>query len=147
MQDSILKTSAKRYVEARQALHELLAKNPEDLRALRVLVGSYAAQNQLKAAVAEVRDYAAKHSNSAGVQYFWGNLLLETGESRPSQTGTGRRQGAGSRLRAADLSLARIDLLQANWKDARSQLTTILSNKGENPLSSSMVGYAGGVFR
>jgi len=40
----------------------------------------------------------------------------------------------------AALSLAKIDLLQANWKDARSQLTTILSTNGENPLARQWLG-------
>lgn len=140
LQDSVLKISAKNYIEARRSLYELLAKSPENLRALRVLVGSYAAQNEMKAAVAEVQAYAAQHPKSGGVQYFWGNLLLETGDRTQAKQVLAAAKALDPGNTQADLSLARIDLLQANWKDARSQLTTILSSGSENPLARQWLG-------
>jgi tetratricopeptide (TPR) repeat protein len=140
LQDAILKITEKRYAEARHSLHEALGKRPEDARLLRALVGSYAAQNQVPSAVEEVRAFALQHPNSAAIQYFWGNLLIETGDRTKAKQALAAAKALDPEFAPADLSLARIDLLQANWKDARQELTTILSAKGENPLARQWLG-------
>jgi len=140
LQDAILKIDFKRYPEARQSLREILGKNPEDLRALRTLVGSYMAQNQLRVAVNEVRAYAVAHPKSADVQYFLGNLLLQTGDRTQAKQALATAKAINPNYAPADMSLAQIDLLESNWKDARQELTTILSTKGENPFARQWLG-------
>src|SRR5262249_11849374 len=39
-----------------------------------------------------------------------------------------------------DMSLAQIDLTQANWSDARQELTAILAKNGDNPLARKWMG-------
>jgi tetratricopeptide (TPR) repeat protein len=140
LQDAILKIGAKRYAEARQPLHEVMKKDPEDLRALRVLVSSYTAQNQQSAAVAEVRAQAAAHPKSANVQYFLGSLLLETGNRAQAKQAFAAAKAINPDYAPADMSLAQIDLLQSNWKDARQELSTILAKKAENTLARQWLG-------
>ena len=140
LQDSVLKIVTQRSVEARQSLHELLEKSPEDIRALRALVRSHVVQNQLRAGIAEVREYAAKHPNSAIIQYFWGSLLMETGEIAQAKKVLAASKALDPGYAPTDLSLAQIDLRGANWKDARNQLNTILATKGENPLAHQWLG-------
>jgi tetratricopeptide (TPR) repeat protein len=140
LQDAILKIGAKRYAEARQSLHEVMKKDPEDLRALRVLVSSYTAQNQLSAAVAEVRAQAAAHPKSADVQYFLGSLLLETGDRAQAKQAFTTAKAINPDYAPADMSLAQIDLLQSNWKDARQELNSILAKKAENTLARQWLG-------
>lgn len=129
-QDAYLKISEKHFDAARQSLHEALAKNPEDFRLLRLLVSSYANQNQLPAAVKEVQDYAAKNPKSGAIQYFLGNLLLHT--QAKDQAKQAFNAAKALNYARADLSLAQVDLLRANWGDARQELNTILSSKGED---------------
>ena len=133
LQDAVLKIAEKRYADARLSLHEALGKYPEDLRLLRVLVASYAAQNQVPKAVEDVRALVVRHPNSAALQYFLGNLLIETGDRAKAKQALAAAKKLDPEFAPADLSLARISLLQANWKDARQELTTILSAKGEDP--------------
>jgi len=132
LQDAVLKFSGKHYTEARQSVREALAKSPEDLRALRILVASYGAENQTHKAIADVRAYAAQHSESAAVQYFLGTLLLQAGDQTQAKQALAAAKAANPDYTPADLSLAQIDLLQSNWGDARRELTAILSAKGEN---------------
>ena len=140
LQDSVLKIVAKRHAEARQSVHEALVRDPEDMRALRILVGSYAAQNQVGAAVEEVRAFATQHPKSAKIQYFWGNLLLETGDRVQAKQALAAAKAADPDYTPTDLSLAQIDLLGANWTDARKQLTSILATKGEDALARKWLG-------
>lgn len=135
LQDAILKIDAKRYSEARQSLHELLGKNPEDVRALQALVRSYALQNQTRTAVDEVKAYAAAHSKSANVQYFLGDLLLQTGDKAGARQALAATKQIDPNYTPADLSLAQLDLLQSDWKDARPELNAILSKNGEDALA------------
>lgn len=133
LQDAILKLGEKRYGDVRALLHESLAKRPDDVRALQILVYSYAAQKQLPAAVNEVRQYAAQRPKSAPTQYFLGNLLFQTGDQVHARQAFAAAKSADPNYVAADLSLAQLDLTQAKWEDARKQLDTILSAKKENP--------------
>jgi len=135
LQDAILKIEAKQYAEARKSLHEVLKSNPNDLRALRFLVGSYTAQNQLHTAVEEVRAQAVANPKAVPLQYFFGNLLLETGDKAGARQAFDAAKSANPNYAPADMSVAQINLLQANWKDARQELDTILAAKGENPLA------------
>ena len=134
IQDGILRISERRFAEARVSLHEALLKAPQDVRVLRLLVTSYVAQKQLPAAVREVRDHAEKHPNSPDVQYFLGTLMVETGDLVHARKAFAAARAANPNYAPADLALARIELTQANWNNARQELSTILSSKKEeNP--------------
>jgi len=140
LQDAVLKISDKRYVEARQSLHEALGKNPEEFRALQLLVRSYVAQKQVSGAVGEIRTYAAEHPKSAAAQFFLGRLLIETGDRAGGQRAMSAAKALDPEFTRADLSLAQINLLQANWKDARQELDALLSTKGENSTARQWLG-------
>ena len=140
LQDGILKTEDKRYSEARQAAHEVLAKSPEDMRALRLLVRTYAVQNQMPAAVRDVREYAAQHPKSAQTQFFLGQLLKQTGDLAGARQVLSNAKALNSESAPMDLSLAQINLLQANWTDARQELNAILAAQGENPQARQWLG-------
>jgi len=140
LQDAVLKIRAKRFADGRVSLHELLAKNPEDLRAYQLLVASYRAQNQLPRAVDELKAYVGEHPKSADLQYLFGNVLLETGDKTQAKQVLTAAKALRPESTVADLSLAQIDLLQANWNDARRQLTLLLSSKGENAQAEQWLG-------
>jgi tetratricopeptide (TPR) repeat protein len=129
LQDAVLKMAVKRFAEARQPLEEALSKAPADLRLLRAVVGSYAAQNQTAAAVNIVRAHAEKHPESADVQFFLGNLLLESGKQAEAKRVFTSVKALNPHYVPADLELARINLRQSNWSDARQQLGAILHSQ------------------
>lgn len=130
--DAIWKMQKQQYAAARDSLHEALKASPEDLRILRVLAGSYAAQKNVAGAVADVRAHAAKYPKSAPIQYFLGSLLLESGDRAQALQALTAAKSANANFIPVDLSLARINLLQSNWNDARQQLAAVISNNGEN---------------
>lgn len=141
MQDAVLKISAKRYADARTALHEVLNKNPDSGGAYQILVASYRAQNDVRGALEEIKAYAAQHPKSAGLQYLYGTLLVETGDKAGAKQAFTAAKGLRPDSSVADLSLAQIDLMQANWTDARRQLTSILaSSNGENSKAEQWLG-------
>lgn len=140
LQDAILKISDKRYPEARQSIHEALTKAPEDVRALRLLVRSYVPEKQLVKAVEQVAAHVAEHPKSAALQYFLGNLLLETGDQARAKQALVAAKAINPAYRRADLSLAQIDLKEANWKGARQELSNVLTLDNENPLARRLMG-------
>lgn len=140
LQDAVLKIQAKRYADARASLHEVLSKNPDAGGAYEILVASYRAQNELRAALEEIKAYSAQHPKSAGLHFLYGNLLLETGDKVQAKQEFTMAKNLRPNSGVPDLSLAQIDLLQANWKDARRELTSLLSAKGENPQAQQWLG-------
>jgi Tfp pilus assembly protein PilF len=140
IQDGYLKIVDKHFAEARRSFQEALTKNPDDARALRYLVSSYSAQNQVNAGVAEVRAYAAQHPQSAPVQFFLGELLKETGDVGGAVKVFSALKTAHPDFMPAEFSLTQINLLGSNWRAARPQLESILSVKGEDPIARQWLG-------
>ena len=132
LQQAVLQFASKRYSEARDLIGEELAKNPEDIRALRVLIGTYVAQNQPDKAVAAVRKHVEQHPQSATLQLFLGRLLMDAGDRNGAMKVLSSLRSTDPNFQAADLAVAQIDLLQSKWTDARQELNTILSKKGES---------------
>jgi tetratricopeptide (TPR) repeat protein len=133
LQSAMLDVVRKRYREAQAALHEGLVQSPTDLRMLRLLVRSYAVQNQVRTAVDEVRAHAAKYPKSADLQYFLGTLLMDTGDRVQAKQALAQAKAANPGYTPADLAIAQIDLLQSNWNAARPELSAILSAKSNDP--------------
>jgi tetratricopeptide (TPR) repeat protein len=134
LQDGILKSTAGRYAEARQSLREALAKSPADMRVLRALVGTHVAQKQLPNALQEVREHASKYPKSVEIQFFFGRLLLETGSQEEAKRAFLAAKALQPGYTPADFELARLNLRQSNWTDARQQLTSILTTQ-ESPVA------------
>jgi tetratricopeptide (TPR) repeat protein len=132
LQDALAKMSSGRYAEARVSIKEALGKAPADIRLLRVLAGTYAAEKQMPAAVAEVRAHSAANPKSAEIRFFLGNLLLETGNKAEAAQAFSEALALNPAATPAALELARLNLNSSNWTDARQQLTNILSTN-ENP--------------
>jgi putative PEP-CTERM system TPR-repeat lipoprotein len=133
LQDAALKISQQRYPNARQSLQEAMKLAPQDIRSLRLLVSSYSAQKTPGAAIKEVQAHASNNPKLPEVQYFLGNLLLEAGDKASATQAFTTARALNPQYTPAELELARINLREANWTDARHQLTDILTVSGENP--------------
>ena len=132
LQDAVVKFVQKDYAGARLSAEAALAQNPEETRALGVLVQSYAAQKQMPAAVQKVREHGARHPQSAPVQQFLGGLLLSSGDKAGARKAFEAAKAANSSLPAADLALANLDVAEGKRDEARKRLSAVASAHPQN---------------
>jgi tetratricopeptide (TPR) repeat protein len=132
IQDAYLKLEQKNYSSARASLAEALNKSPEDLRILRLIVASYAAEKQPAAAITAVRDYAQQHPKSAVAQQFLADVLMANGQPQQARTALLAAKAANPKFTQADLSLARLDATEGHTGEASKTLSAILSQNPNN---------------
>jgi len=132
LQDAYLKIRQKSYASARASLTEALQKAPEDLRVLRMIVGSYASEKQIPAAVRWIQDHAAQHSKSAPVQQFLAEVLLANGQPVQARAALLAAKAANPVSTAPDLTLARLDLAEGHLDSAMQQINGVLVRNPDN---------------
>lgn len=133
LQDALLKMDGKDFRGARASLDSMLKQNPEDVRALRALVQLYGIQNQRAAAFETIREYAARHSKSAPVQNFVGELLLAEGKAGEARAALTAARTADPRFRPAQLALARLDVSEGKLESAHRALSGLLDGNRNDP--------------
>lgn len=131
-QDASLKYSQKNYTAARTSLVEALNKSPEDLRMLRLLVATFAAEKRPAEAVRTIQDYAAQHPKSVPVQQFLAELLMANGQRDQARAILQTIKAANPRWAPADLALAQLDLADGKLNDANKGLTAVLVEQPNN---------------
>ena len=97
LQDAAVKLGQKDYAGARAAVERDLSQNPADVRALNLLVQTYAAQKQMPAGLDKAREYALRQPASGPVQLFLGELLATTGDRVGARAKRLRRPSPPSR--------------------------------------------------
>ena len=127
MQDALLKLRQKNDSAARSSLLEVLNRNPEDLGAVNVLIGTYAAKNQLPAAVEQVRALLIKRPKSAPLQYQLGALLATTGQLKDARIAYTTAMADDPQYPPARLALAAMDQEEGKSDAARQILDPLLS--------------------
>jgi len=132
LQDAALKLALKDYAGARASAEGVLAQNPEDPRALDVLVRSYSAQNQTPAGLQKAREHAARHPASAPVQQFLGQLLSANGDRVGARKAFEAAKAAKPDLVNAELALAEMDTTEGKRDDARKRLSAVVSSNPGN---------------
>jgi tetratricopeptide (TPR) repeat protein len=132
VQDAALKLDQKDYTGARASAEEALKGNPEEVRALEVLVGSYAAQKQLPVGVQKAREYAQRQPASAPVQQYLGRLLTTVGDHEGARQAYEAAKAAKPGLLFADLALAEIDTNEGKGDQARKRLAAAVSSHPRN---------------
>jgi tetratricopeptide (TPR) repeat protein len=132
IEDAALKLDQKDYAGARASAEASLSQNPDDVRALYVLVQTYAAQNQLPAGVQKVRELAAKRPSSAATQQYLGQLLASTGDRAGARKAFEAAEAAKPGLVSAELALAEMDTSEAKWDQAQKRLTGVIASQPAN---------------
>ena len=127
LQDALLKLDQKDFAGARASAEAALSQSPEDMRALNVVVQSYAAQNQLAAGLQKAREYGLRQPASASVQQFLGHLLATGGDRAGARKAYEAALGAKPGLVNAELALAELDGLEGKRDEARKRLSAVLS--------------------
>ncbi|HXI38634.1 MAG TPA: tetratricopeptide repeat protein [Bryobacteraceae bacterium] len=133
LQDAYLKLDEKNYSAARASLAEALNRSPEDLRVLRLIVGSYAAQKQPAEGARMVQEYARQHPKSAPVQQFLAELLMADGHRAEARTALMAAKAADPKFTRADLALAQLDIAEGHVNEAAQRLSTLLAQNPKNP--------------
>ena len=125
LQDGILRLIDNDYDGARAAANEVLAKNPEEVRAARLIVDSYAAQKQLPKAGERLLQLVAAQPNSAGLQYLLGQWQLSTGKTAEARKTFEAARAADPKFLQADFALAEIDIRENRPEAAKQRLAAI----------------------
>jgi predicted Zn-dependent protease len=144
LQDAALKLSQKDFVGARPPLEEVLKGNPGELRALGLLMRSYAGQKQPAAGLQKAKEYAVQVPKSAPVQTFLGRVLLNSGDAAEARKAFEAAKAAASGYVPADLELAQLDIAEGKGDIARKSLTALYRPErrtGRRPRPASVVGY------
>ncbi len=130
IQDAYLKLVEKNYDGARASLKQAITQRPEDLRILRMMVSSYAAQKQPAAAVRFMQEYAGQHPKSAPVQLFLADVLLGNGQRPQARAALLAAKAADPKYAAADLTLAQLDVAEGHVQEATKALSALVA---QNP--------------
>lgn len=129
LQDATLRMLNRDFVKARAAAEEMLKTNPEDIRAIDVVIRSYQAQKNLPAALARIRELAVQRPKSAQLQMVLAQLLLLSGNRAQARATFQAAKAADPQRLSADLALARMDFEENNLEASRAQLKQILSRQ------------------
>jgi len=132
LQDGVLKLLEKNYDGARAAANEVLSGNPEEVRAARLIVDSYAAQNELPRAGKRLLEIVAARPSSAGLQNLLGQWLMGTGNLVEARKAFEAAKTADPKFLQAEFSLAEIDIQEDRIDPARQRLAAITAAEPRN---------------
>lgn len=132
LQDGFLKLEEKDYAGARASAEAALSQNPEEVRALDLLVRTYAAQKQLPIGVQKAKEHALRQPTSAAVQQFLGQLLSSTGDLAGARKAFEAAHAAKPALLSPELALAEMDSNEGRRDEARKRLSGVLSSRPNN---------------
>lgn len=145
-QDGFLKMKEGNFAGARADAEELLGRYPEqdpdNIRAVRLLVDSCTAQNQKPKAVEVLRAAVAQRPKSAQLQKLLGLLLEEFGDPAGARKAFEAALAADPGFLPAKLELAHIDLAENRLDSARQALSSILASNPRNVHAWLMLGDA-----
>lgn len=125
LQDGVLKLIEKDYAGARVAADEVLAKNPEDARAARLIIDTYAAEKQMQKGGERLLQLVAARPNSADLQFLLGQWQVSTGKTEGARKAFEAAKVANPKLLQADFALADLDIRENRMDPARHRLTAI----------------------
>jgi tetratricopeptide (TPR) repeat protein len=127
VQDGILKMEANDVYGARASLEAAIESGPEDLRALRALVQTYPPR-QAGAAIAKIKQYAVKRPDSAPLQGFLGEMLLDSGDNAAAREFLAKAQKLSPGNDLVDLEIARLDIRERRIDQARQTLNRLIAS-------------------
>lgn len=135
LQDGVWKLGSGDYSAARVSLEGSLKINPTDVRALKALDTDYAVQKQAATGLEKVKQYAAQEQQSAPVQEFLGETLLQQGDRAHARAAFNAAKKADPHFEDADFSLAQIDILEGKTDDAEKMVQGILASDPGNKVA------------
>ena len=132
LQDGFWKIRSGDYSGARASLEEALKADPADVRALSALHADYVAQNRAAAGLEKVKEYASREIQSASMQHFLGEILLQHGNRDQARKAFSAAKKADPCFEDADFSLAQIDILNGKLDNAEKRIQGVLASNPSN---------------
>lgn len=130
--DAILKMRQRDFAGARAGAEAVLERNPQEVRAVRILVDSYLAQEQPDKAGERLLKLTSAHPQSAPLQQMQGEWLLSKGKLDEARKAFEAAVAADFKFLPADLSLAELDRREKHIDAARERLQTIITADPKN---------------
>ena len=145
-EDGFLKLQEGDYAGAQRDAEELLTQYPEqepdNIRAVRLLVSSCEAQHQKSKALEEVRKAVSKRPKSAELQTLLGRTLIGFGNAAEARTAFEAALAADPNYLAPEMELAQLDVADNRLDAAQQLLSKILASDPQNLLARLMLADA-----
>jgi tetratricopeptide (TPR) repeat protein len=111
---------------ARASLEEVVNKNPEDFRAIDLMILTYYYQNQQAAVAPKLREYAQKYPKSAVIQTRLGEWLLASGDRKQALSVLAAADTLNPKYLPAKMAHARAETAMGNLKEAQKILSAMV---------------------
>lgn len=131
LQDAVLRMQQRDFAGAQAGAQKVLAKNPADLRAIELILRSYAGEKRAAEGLALIRRHASQHRNIASVQLLLGRIEMQAGNAVQARAAFETAKQAEPQSTEADWSLVDLDLAERKLDDARRRLTPLLNGPGK----------------
>jgi Tfp pilus assembly protein PilF len=135
-QDGFLKMQESDSAGARADAEELLKRypdrDPDNVRAVRLLVNSCVAQHQGPQAVQELREVVSQRPKSAQLQTLLGGVLVAFGDRKGGRTAFEAAVAANPKYLQAKLELAQLDVQENRLDSARRTLESVVASDPKN---------------
>lgn len=118
--------------EARAVIDAAVKADPTNLRAVMTLKAVYGSQKQLGEGVKRMREAAATQPKSAVAQDLLGSVLLSSGDRVGARAAFEAANKLDPSYAQADMSLAKLDVLEGKFDDAAAKLNSVLSRDPHN---------------
>jgi tetratricopeptide (TPR) repeat protein len=138
-QKGILQARQSHWGAARAIFEEVLRLQPENARALDALARTYTGPNERDLGVQRIRDYANRMPRDPRLQHLLGEWLASSGNQVDARAAFLRAKAADPTYDAADWSLARLDLLQGKFDEARKLLEPNPNKPGTSSIESRLL--------
>ncbi len=132
LQDAVEKLSVHAFAAARNSAQEVLKQNPEDTRALSLLVSSYKEEKGAAAATQALEQYAASHAQSAPIQQFLGESLWLSGHDADARRAFTSVLSANPTNDTVQLEMASLNAADGDLDAARKGTEKVLSANAGN---------------
>jgi Tfp pilus assembly protein PilF len=114
------------YAAAKTSLEEVLRSRPEDVRALELLMRTYAAEKQPDKALQKLAGYAAQKPENVGVQRFYAQSLNSSGKRTDAEKVLEKIMVLNPHTVDLTLDLAQLEAADGKLDAARRHLTDVL---------------------
>ena len=122
-QDAALRFMERDYSGSRAAAEEVLKQNPEDLRAVRLVVETYVVQKQNAQAGEKLAQIVEARPRSAPLQHLMGQWDLNVGNLAAARKAFEAAKAADPKYVQADLALSEVDIREKRMDAAKQRLT------------------------
>lgn len=126
LQDAVLRMQQRDFAGSQAAAQRVLAKNPADLRALELILRSYAGEKRTADGLSLIRHHASQNRSIAAVQLFLGRIEIRAGKVSQARAAFEAAKQASPESQEADWNLIDLDLAEHKLDDARRRVTPLL---------------------